>query len=126
MKEYILLIPNSISENIIEKVRKTYYNYNSLVDKRANLSFDDLGNFYDIYNKTGLKEVFKIDEKRNANKLSKGMQKQLAIICGLCANTKYLICDETFDGLDPVMRDDILDVFLEFVQDDSRKIVFVP
>ena len=28
MKEYILLIPNSISENIIEKVRKTYYNYN--------------------------------------------------------------------------------------------------
>ena len=33
------------------KNKKTYYNYNSLVDKRANLSFDDLGNFYDIYNK---------------------------------------------------------------------------
>ncbi|MBQ9505465.1 MAG: ABC transporter ATP-binding protein [Lachnospiraceae bacterium] len=35
---------------------------------------------------------------------SKGMKKQLSIILGIAANTKYLYCDETFDGLDPVMR----------------------
>ena len=32
------------------------------------------------------------------------MKKQLALILGISAKTKYLICDETFDGLDPVMR----------------------
>ena len=32
------------------------------------------------------------------------MKKQLLVIIGVCAGTKYLLCDETFDGLDPVMR----------------------
>ncbi|MBO6138085.1 MAG: ABC transporter ATP-binding protein [Lachnospiraceae bacterium] len=35
---------------------------------------------------------------------SKGMKKQLSLILGIASNTKYLYCDETFDGLDPVMR----------------------
>ena len=54
--------------------------------------------FYDYLDK------FDLDKNRKISTFSKGMQKQMAIICGLCANTKYLICDETFDGLDPVMR----------------------
>ncbi len=35
---------------------------------------------------------------------SKGMKKQLSLLLGIASNTKYLYCDETFDGLDPVMR----------------------
>lgn len=54
--------------------------------------------YYDYLEKFGLRKDRKIST------FSKGMQKQLAIICGLCSNAKYLICDETFDGLDPVMR----------------------
>ena len=50
-----------------------------------------------------LMEKFGLDEKRKVNTFSKGMKKQLSVICGICANTKYLLCDETFDGLDPVM-----------------------
>lgn len=42
---------------------------------------------------------------------SKGMKKQVSMILGICANTKYLLCDETFDGLDPVMRQAIKSVF---------------
>ena len=49
-------------------------------------------------------ETFKLEPYRKINTYSKGMKKQLAIILGVCANTKYLLCDETFDGLDPVMR----------------------
>lgn len=49
-------------------------------------------------------ERFNLDKKRRISTFSKGMKKQLALVCGICANTKYLICDETFDGLDPVMR----------------------
>ncbi len=39
------------------------------------------------------------------------MKKQLAVILGICANTKYLLCDETFDGLDPVMRQAVKSIF---------------
>ena len=35
---------------------------------------------------------------------SKGMKKQLSLLLGISSGTKYLYCDETFDGLDPVMR----------------------
>ena len=42
---------------------------------------------------------------------SKGMRKQLSVILGLCTGAKYLFCDETFDGLDPVMRQAVKSIF---------------
>ncbi len=39
------------------------------------------------------------------------MKKQLSVLLGVCANTRYLFCDETFDGLDPVMRQAVKSVF---------------
>ncbi len=49
-------------------------------------------------------ENFNLDKRRKIATYSKGMKKQLALILGICSHTKYLLCDETFDGLDPVMR----------------------
>lgn len=54
---------------------------------------------------------FGLDKKRKVNTYSKGMRKQLALICGVCSGAKYLLCDETFDGLDPVMRQGIKSIF---------------
>ena len=54
---------------------------------------------------------FGLYQKRKINTYSKGMKKQLALICGVCSNAKYLLCDETFDGLDPVMRQGIKSIF---------------
>ncbi len=54
---------------------------------------------------------FGLDKRRKINTYSKGMKKQLALICGICSNTKYLLCDETFDGLDPVMRQGVKSIF---------------
>lgn len=51
-----------------------------------------------------LMEKFSLDCRRKIGTFSKGMKKQLSIILGICAKTNYLLCDETFDGLDPVMR----------------------
>ena len=51
-----------------------------------------------------LMDNFNLDTKRRVGGFSKGMKKQLSIILGLSAKTKYLFCDETFDGLDPLMR----------------------
>lgn len=60
---------------------------------------------------------FGLDKKRKVNTYSKGMKKQLALICGVCSNTKYLLCDETFDGLDPVMRQAVKSLFAREMED---------
>ncbi len=58
-------------------------------------------------------EQFGLSEKRKVATFSKGMKKQLSIICGICAGTKYLFCDETFDGLDPMMRQAVKSIFAQ-------------
>ncbi len=64
-----------------------------------------------------LMEKFGLDSRRKVNTFSKGMKKQLAVICGICANTKYLLCDETFDGLDPVMRQAVKALFAKEIEE---------
>ena len=57
---------------------------------------------YETYNE--LVELFGLPLDRKISTFSKGMQKQAAILLGLSAKPQFLLCDETFDGLDPVMR----------------------
>lgn len=54
-----------------------------------------------------LLKLFNLEERHKIQTFSKGMKKQLSLLLGICANVKYLFCDETFDGLDPVMRQSI-------------------
>lgn len=51
-----------------------------------------------------LTEAFKLDAKKSINMFSKGMRRQAAIILVLSSKPDYMFFDETFDGLDPVMR----------------------
>lgn len=55
---------------------------------------------------------FGLDKHRKIHTFSKGMKKQVSVILGICSNTKYLLCDETFDGLDPVMRQAVKSIFI--------------
>lgn len=54
---------------------------------------------------------FGLDANRKISTYSKGMKKQLAVLLGVYSGTKYLFCDETFDGLDPVMRQGVKSIF---------------
>ncbi len=51
-----------------------------------------------------LKKTFPIDTTKRLSTFSKGMRRQAALMVALSANTDYLLLDEAFDGLDPVMR----------------------
>jgi ABC-2 type transport system ATP-binding protein len=62
-------------------------------------------------------ENFNLDKNRKVSTFSKGMKKQLALLLGICAHTKYILCDETFDGLDPVARQAVKSLFAEDVAD---------
>lgn len=76
-----------------------------------NTTMKEMVNYYSMYYRKYDKDRFHkltsnlgLDEKRKISTFSKGMKRQAALILGVCSGTKYLFCDETFDGLDPVMR----------------------
>ena len=64
-------------------------------------------------------ENFNLDKRRKIATYSKGMKKQLALILGICSHTKYLLCDETFDGLDPVMRQGIKSILAKEMEENG-------
>lgn len=85
-----------------------------------NASAEDIMKYYGIiytdFNKEKFREYmqkFGLDMKRRIHTFSKGMKRQLSVLLGICTNTKYLLCDETFDGLDPVMRQAVKSIFAD-------------
>lgn len=90
--------PNSTGDDMADFYASTY------------IGFDK--NIYKYYmNELGL------DRNRKINTFSKGMKRQLALLIGIAAQRKYLICDETFDGLDPVMRQAVKSMFAKEMTD---------
>lgn len=59
---------------------------------------------FDFNRFTFLTNAFRLNPKKSINTFSKGMKRQVAIILALSSNPSYIFFDETFDGLDPVMR----------------------
>lgn len=64
-----------------------------------------------------LKEVFHLDEKKQIRKMSKGQKKQVAFWLSLSAMPEVLILDEPLDGLDPVMRKQVLNLVISDVSE---------
>lgn len=70
-----------------------------------------------------LVKLFGLDPNRKIQTFSKGMQKQAAVLLALSVCPKYLFCDETFDGLDPVMRQLVKRLLAEEVADRKMSVV---
>jgi len=64
-----------------------------------------------------LLDVLQLSKDRRINTFSKGMKKQLSVLLGICSGCKYLLCDETFDGLDPVIRQAVKSLFIKEIED---------
>jgi ABC-2 type transport system ATP-binding protein len=70
-----------------------------------------------------LLKQFSLPLDKQIKRFSKGMKMKLAISAALSHHSKLLILDEATSGLDPVVRDDILDMLLDFVQDEEHSIL---
>ena len=72
---------------------------------------------------TRLTEIFGLDPKKKLNGFSKGMKRQAAIILGLSSRARYLLLDESFDGLDPNIRMTVCDLLMEYMAETGATII---
>mgnify|MGYP000790034600 CR=1 FL=1 len=70
-----------------------------------------------------MEKLFPISFDARLGKMSKGMQRQAAILLGLSTQPRCILFDEIFDGLDPVVRDELIDLLLDFVRDENHAIL---
>ncbi|MCI8537158.1 MAG: ABC transporter ATP-binding protein [Oscillospiraceae bacterium] len=66
---------------------------------------------------------FGLPEKKTIKEYSRGMKMKLSLAAALAHRPRLLILDEATSGLDPVVRDEILDEFLSFIQDEDHGIL---
>lgn len=111
------------------------------IKKRTGVVFDET-NFPDVMKVKNISDVmkniyenwnsdlffryikqFSIPENIEIKKFSKGMKMKLMIATALSHNPDLLILDEATSGLDPIIRDEILDIFLEFIQNENKSIL---
>ena len=114
------------NENIKQKVLNIsddwFYFSTYTVKQMASFYSDIYKNFsHERYNK--LKEVFSINERKQIRKMSKGQKKQVAFWLSLSAMPDVLILDEPLDGLDPVMRKQVLNLVIADVADRSLTVL---
>ena len=70
-----------------------------------------------------LAEKLKLPQNQRVNTFSKGMKRQTALICALSTNAEYMFFDETFDGVDPVVRNFLKKVIAEQMEKKETTII---
>ena len=93
----------SVKEQISFVADELYFLTGSNMKKMA-LMYKRLYDNFDMDRFNELTKIFGLDPDKNIANFSKGMRRQASIILTLSTRAKYMFFDETFDGLDPVMR----------------------
>lgn len=97
-----------------------------------NANMEDMAVFYakqyqqmDVDGIRVMAEMLNLDVSQPLRTFSKGMKRQAFLILALCANTKYLLCDEVFDGLDPIVTEVMKNLIREAMRERQFTVVVV-
>ncbi|WP_313343201.1 ABC transporter ATP-binding protein [Sedimentibacter sp.] len=112
---------NSIKENIGVVMDESSFPDN-LNAKEINKFMKRIYKTWDEDKFFKLLKQFSIAEDKSIKDYSRGMKMKFSIAVSLSHDSKILIMDEATSGLDPIVREEILDIFLEFIQDESNSI----
>lgn len=93
----------AVKNDIVFIADDLYFSAQSSMNDMASL-YKAIYKSFDTERFRSLTSTFRLNPKASVNTFSKGMRRQAAMILGLSVKPKYLFFDETFDGLDPVMR----------------------
>lgn len=94
-----------------------------LTPKKLNRVFRNIYQSWDEKEYYSLLEKLSLPTNKKLKEFSKGMKMKLSTAVALAHHSKLLILDEATTGLDPIVRDDILDMFLEFVRGNNSILV---
>lgn len=86
-----------------------------------------LGDFYKSFSKAKFDELtkrWKLDKKLQLKDFSRGMKVKLMFASVLARQTKLLVLDEATNGLDPVVRAEVLKTLQEYIADGERSVIF--
>lgn len=99
-----------------------YFFKNANIKEMADF-FEGLYPTFDRERFNHLKDVFPISITDKIDNMSKGMQRQAALMLALSTNPKYLLLDEAFDGLDPVMRSVLKELLLDGIETNQMTVI---
>ena len=121
-----ILERESLDQDIKEQIGVVFdgSNYPEILSPRKlNRVMKNIYQSWDEQTYISLLQQFSLPPDKHIKQFSKGMKMKLAISAALSHHSKLLILDEATSGLDPVVRDDILDMLLDFVQDEEHSIL---
>ncbi len=91
--------------------------------KDINISMKDIYKNWDSNLYFSYLKDFNLEDNKPIKSMSKGMRKKLEIATALAHKPRLLILDEPTSGLDPVVRAEVLDIFLKFIEDEKHSIL---
>lgn len=102
---------------------ESYFHDNLTVENVDHMMCRIYKNWDSAYFKA-LCDRFSLPAHKIIKAFSRGMKTKLSIAAALAHRPKLLLLDEATSGLDPIVRDEILDVFLDFIRDEEHSILF--
>lgn len=98
-----------------------FFNGYTLMDMA--LFYKDMYKNFDIEYVKELAGILKLNVNEKINNFSKGMKRQCALICAIATNADYMFFDETFDGVDPVIRNLLKKIIIKQMEKKETTII---
>lgn len=116
-------IPDKEVKEQIGVVLDNYGFYDGLKIKDVNCIMKELYRQWDEKQFQEYRNRFHLPDNKKLKEFSKGMKQKLSLALALSHKASLLILDEATSGLDPIVRDEILDILLEFIQDETHSVL---